>query len=304
MPRLCLPKIAIRPRRTLADTSTSRIRWPRPQAVKSRRGAGSTSRSSRSVGSALPTARPFRWPTRDERGRSTRAASRHGRQTPVAVRSMRRGIFSVVCTPANWTLAAFAPDAAALGQTVFRVDGAESAGSTTSWMPTWVDPSSPASARKITSRASGTFRRFRISITINDAVTGCPCRRACRARRCSRLRGTAPNGGWVHFAGSTLTTSVCPIKRSGRCGCRCPLRRATTFGRWPSQRERSRPECPRARAPASDSRPPARSLPGGSLVSKLQQRLKVRSVSASIAGQSGADRCDRRRHAASRTAQS
>jgi hypothetical protein len=34
------------------------------------------------------------------------------------------------------------------------------------WMPTLVLPSSPASDRKITSRSSGTFRRFNSSITI------------------------------------------------------------------------------------------------------------------------------------------
>jgi hypothetical protein len=38
-------------------------------------------------------------------------------------------------------------------------------------MPTRVLPSSPASARKMTSRSSGTLSRFKSSITINEATT-------------------------------------------------------------------------------------------------------------------------------------
>jgi hypothetical protein len=90
--------------------------------------------------------------------------------TPRAVSWMPRGIFSSVCTEANFTSppmrVTLPPSARQYSASI-----SEKCWFTMNWMPTRVVPSSPASARKITSRSSGTFSRFSISMVINAAAT-------------------------------------------------------------------------------------------------------------------------------------
>ena len=91
---------------------------------------------------------------------------------PRAVSSMARGIFSVVATEAYFT----APPMRVTPPPSARQYSASMA---SKWsfamcrMPTRVVPSSPASARKITSRSSATFSRFSRSIVIRPAATSC-----------------------------------------------------------------------------------------------------------------------------------
>ena len=90
--------------------------------------------------------------------------------TPRAVSSICLGIFSSV-----WTEAYFARPSMRLtlppSARQYSASISAKCWSTMNWMPTRVVPSSPASARKITSRSSGTFSRLSSSIVINDAVT-------------------------------------------------------------------------------------------------------------------------------------
>src|SRR4029453_10090783 len=95
----------------------------------------------------------------------------------------------------------------------------------------------------------------------------------------------ALKGGNVHFFGSTFTTSVCPIRSSGRFRP-LPFRRATRLGRCASSANVwvGMPSASRTffrYSTASTSRP------GGSLVSNWTSAWKCCSVSCSTLGQSG-----------------
>ena len=96
--------------------------------------------------------------------------------------------------------------------------------------PTSGAPSSPDSARKITSRSSGAFGALEHEhqhqagdevVLVVDRAAAVDVAAVARRRR---------RAGCVHFFGSTVTTSVWPMTRSGRF-FPLPLMRATRFGR-------------------------------------------------------------------------
>ena len=107
---------------------------------------------------------------------------------------------------------------------------------TMNWMPTRVVPSSPASEQRDHVAIERHVEPLQASASSSAPRRRCPCRRPCRGRRRSRPRASALNGGCVHFCGSTLTVSVCPIISSGRL-LPLPLRRATRLGRCGFERE-------------------------------------------------------------------
>ena len=109
-------------------------------------------------------------------------------EMPRAVSSIARGIFSSVCTDANLTWPPARVTLAAFGQAVLGIDLREML------IDDELDADAgrclprPPSARKMTSRSSGDVLPLQHQHRPSGRRRGCPCRRRCRGRRCSRRR--------------------------------------------------------------------------------------------------------------------
>ena len=218
---------------------------------------------------------------------------------PCAISSMPRGIFSVVCTAgvAHWPPARASRRRLRRGST--RRRSRRSAGSTMNSMPTRVVPSSPDSARKITSRSSGTLTRFSSSIVISAAVEvvlvvdGAAAVDVAAVARGAERRVLPLRRVDVHDVACAHEQQrpLAAVAFEPRDDVR-PMR---------SAREDLARDALALRAPASGSRPPASRCRAGSLVSMRTSAWKCRSVSASIATavghllRAGADGCSRRK---------